>query len=722
MIRKNGRLAVTLVLLLTFSHPGKHFAQLTPPAGGGTGHYQLNSWPFTDTNWLSQAGFAPVGFTNLINLNGGGDGNALLLDTTNAIPAYLLYNLVETNGLTNLTTTNGTISLWFNPDWDSTDQGGTGPGDWANLINLGQVGTNGTSWWSWYLSPDGCTMYFSSQTNGTSSSSYPSAPVSFVGGNWYNLVLAYSLTNVAFYTNGVLVTNGAGISSWPGPDVTSFAIGSDTNGFYQAEGAFDDVATYNYPVSSAFVSGMFGIESLFYFGAAPFETLVVSAPSTNTVTPTFDAVTGAGFLTNIGTSATYSTSSNIWLTNYSATATSSNVLSIRFAVAGGSNGVPYDVFATTGIRSPITNATWYWMGQAYRGTNYAIPVTNVPPTGIFLVLAFTNDTDHDGLTDAYERLVSHTDPNNPDTDYDGRGDGWEFLDGTDPLSASSVSNLLLASWSFSDTNAWSGDQGQTPMTFTNLTGVGSWSGNAAQIGTNSILAYPESQLYGNANINCRNGTVSFWFKPLWNSGAGPGNTGRFLELGGEGSNGWWAIVVNTNGTSLSLITQTNSVKTTNATAPIDWIYTGWHQVVVTYSPSNSAIYLDGAGIVTNGSGVTSYPSESLRSLGLRIGSDINGSQQANGYFKKVATYTYPLASTVIASHYATDAALLPMDLDFDGLDAAAETAAGTSPTSPDTDGDGLSDWYEINVSHTSPTSAQPVPALSDRPINRCPSN
>jgi len=63
-----------------------------------------------------------------------------------------------------------------------------------------------------------------------------------------------------------------------------------------------------------------------------------------------------------------------------------------------------------------------------------------------------------------------------------------------------------------------------------------------------------------------------------------------------------------------------------------------------------------------------------------------------------------------------------MDLDFDGLDAAAELAAGTSPTSPDSDGDGLSDWYEINISHTDPLSPQPVPSLTDRAINRCPEN
>lgn len=45
------------------------------------------------------------------------------------------------------------------------------------------------------------------------------------------------------------------------------------------------------------------------------------------------------------------------------------------------------------------------------------------------------------------------------------------------------------------------------------------------------------------------------------------------------------------------------------------------------------------------------------------------------------------------------------DADGDGLTTAQELAAGTNPQSPDTDGDGLDDWYELNVSHTNPALA-----------------
>lgn len=62
---------------------------------------------------------------------------------------------------------------------------------------------------------------------------------------------------------------------------------------------------------------------------------------------------------------------------------------------------------------------------AYTGTTWDYTVEVIAdPNGI--------DSDHDGLTDGYERDHG-TDPNNPDTDGDGIDDGEEIKHGTDPL-------------------------------------------------------------------------------------------------------------------------------------------------------------------------------------------------------------------------------------------------------------------------------------------------
>lgn len=70
------------------------------------------------------------------------------------------------------------------------------------------------------------------------------------------------------------------------------------------------------------------------------------------------------------------------------------------------------------------------MGQGYQGNIYTL--SNLPPTACFLILGKPQDTDGDGLTDAYELLVSKTNPNVADTDGDGIPDAWEVLLGLNP--------------------------------------------------------------------------------------------------------------------------------------------------------------------------------------------------------------------------------------------------------------------------------------------------
>src|SRR5207244_9736185 len=77
-------------------------------------------------------------------------------------------------------------------------------------------------------------------------------------------------------------------------------------------------------------------------------------------------------------------------------------------------------------------AAWAWMGQGQHCMTYML--TNLTNSGAFLILGTPEDDDGDGLTTAYEWLVSKTNPLLWDTDGDGKSDGWEVLLGTDPLS------------------------------------------------------------------------------------------------------------------------------------------------------------------------------------------------------------------------------------------------------------------------------------------------
>ena len=89
----------------------------------------------------------------------------------------------------------------------------------------------------------------------------------------------------------------------------------------------------------------------------------------------------------------------------------------------------YDLFATTNLNSESSglNATnWVWVLRNQPGQTNLI-VTNLAwATQCYFRLATTNDSDSDGLSDAFEKLVSHSNPNLWDTDGDNMPDGWEW--------------------------------------------------------------------------------------------------------------------------------------------------------------------------------------------------------------------------------------------------------------------------------------------------------
>ena len=95
---------------------------------------------------------------------------------------------------------------------------------------------------------------------------------------------------------------------------------------------------------------------------------------------------------------------------------------------------PVDVFA----RADLSAGSWTNVGRvAASGSGFTaeIPLWGLPgdpSRAAFSTVAACIDSDGDGLTDACERLVWKTDPENSDTDGDGLPDGWEARYGLRP--------------------------------------------------------------------------------------------------------------------------------------------------------------------------------------------------------------------------------------------------------------------------------------------------
>jgi hypothetical protein len=146
---------------------------------------------------------------------------------------------------------------------------------------------------------------------------------------------------------------------------------------------------------------------------------------------------------------------------------SNGTTAISFTIEGGSDGAMYDVFATGALEVPLSSGVWYWLGQGGHFTNYTVSITS---PNAFLILGTPLDSDGDGLTDAYELLVSHTDPHNAYSNLDGILDGWEILLGLNPLQSNIGNSTESLDYSYTPAdwiNGVSGIKGSTSIIMDN---------------------------------------------------------------------------------------------------------------------------------------------------------------------------------------------------------------------------------------------------------------
>src|SRR2546430_3508284 len=158
--------------------------------------WPLNGWLFNDTNFVSNLGYPPrnsFGLTSVPSFR----GNAVQVAGPSAL---LSYNEAEPDGIqTNITCDAGSLEFWFRPDWSSANNGGSGPGTFGRLIELGAyTGDASLGWWSLYVDSGGTNIYFSAQSNGASTT-YLSVPIEWSSNWWHIISLSYSSSNSLLY-------------------------------------------------------------------------------------------------------------------------------------------------------------------------------------------------------------------------------------------------------------------------------------------------------------------------------------------------------------------------------------------------------------------------------------------------------------------------------------------------------------------------------------------
>jgi hypothetical protein len=257
---------------------------------------------------------------------------------------------------------------------------------------MGAYTTNSSyGWFSLYLDPKGTNIFFSGQTNGAAAT-YLTASVSLSSNAWTFLALTYSPSNSFLFTNGQLCASGSGVAYYPGPGARTngFCIGGDSSSTNLAQGQFEWVRTYNYPIGADWVSNFYQMV-LTKYGGGPFGPDGPDGP-----------LGPSACVTNVA----------LYMTNTTATWMSDSNLTVSFEVRGGTNNLIYDVFGTTNLlANNVTNSQWVWLTNTYTCQN--VVLGSQAGDQWTYVLGTPLDSDHDGVTDAWETLVSHSDIHSP---------------------------------------------------------------------------------------------------------------------------------------------------------------------------------------------------------------------------------------------------------------------------------------------------------------------
>lgn len=342
---------------------------------------------------------------------------------------------LDSSGRTNLACDTGAIRFWLKPYWSSRTAGGDGPGASATLLEFVVAGNKqSVVTWTLRASADGSSLHLIGQGDAGPVELLKTG-ISWKSGEWHLVAMNYGPKGTALLIDGQLVAEGGGTLTVP-PSVAGLVVGSTLAGTETTQGEFDEVRLYGRPLVEAqlALSYQSGIKTAVKGPVTAEEDaawLALAAKrKAERVALGIEGTGGPQMLRLVGGTSECHTNGPAYITNTIVVYATNTGWTVQFDVQGSNS--PVDIFVVTYLSgNSITNSSWTWLERGPTCSTYQY--TNQPAAQSFYVLGTLQDSDGDGLTDAYEKLVSKTDPNNADTDGDGMPDGWEVNHGLNPL-------------------------------------------------------------------------------------------------------------------------------------------------------------------------------------------------------------------------------------------------------------------------------------------------
>ena len=272
-------------------------------------------------------------------------------------------------------------------NYTSVADGGTGPGDWAALLDIGAYTTNASAGcWLLAVDPSASNLVFIAQSEGTNQFVFD-APIDLDAGDWHNICLAYTATNCCLYLEGQLATNAGPIACWPSVGQclsNGFFVGSmSALGDYQCRGQMQYFETFDYPRAATQVADDYANVSAFigYWGGALPALAGGSHPPSTSGTPVPPGMTNSGGdgVTNWAPPVIppQVASSNLFLY----ISQQSNFVTVTFTNT--TNPLPYILLASTNITGPWQTNQFFPQAPANTNVIVSQPIRVLSNTAMF---------------------------------------------------------------------------------------------------------------------------------------------------------------------------------------------------------------------------------------------------------------------------------------------------------------------------------------------------
>ena len=166
----------------------------------------------------------------------------------------------------------------------------------------------------------------------------------------------------------------------------ALVLGSSVAGTDTAQGAFDEFFSFNRALTA-------GDAAFYYQFTGPTAALgpISAREAAGVLTAAATTQMALPLVYDPHHATNCSPGGPVYITNVFATLQTNNgLMTFSFDIAGGTNGVFYDIFSTTNLSYALDNSAWSWSGQGLTCNAYTF--TNQPASAAFYMLALPMQT------------------------------------------------------------------------------------------------------------------------------------------------------------------------------------------------------------------------------------------------------------------------------------------------------------------------------------------